>query len=70
MEGFCEVVPRLHSDSVPFSKTVETCPKTQCLVQEDFENTYWSSSISSRVRVNNREWMSGLESTVSGILAT
>ena len=33
-----------------------------------FEVTYWSSAMSSLVRVSKREWMSGLERTVSGIL--
>lgn len=32
--------------------------------------TYWSSAMSSRVRLSNREWISGLERTVSGILIT
>ena len=30
--------------------------------------TYWSSTMSSRVRASNKEWISGLERTVSGIL--
>ena len=34
-----------------------------------FETTYWSSAMSSRVRVSNNEWMSALERTVSGMLA-
>ena len=34
------------------------------------EVTYWSSAMSSRVRVSKRWWMSGLERTVSGILTT
>ena len=34
-----------------------------------FETTYWSSAMSSRVRVSNNEWISALERTVSGILA-
>ena len=32
--------------------------------------TYWSSAMSSRVRVSNREWMSALERTVNGMLTT
>ena len=32
--------------------------------------TYWSSAMSSRVRVSNREWISALERTVSGIMTT
>lgn len=35
-----------------------------------FDNTYWRSAISSRVSVSKREWMSVLERTVSGMLAT
>ena len=34
------------------------------------ENTYWSSAMSSRVRVSNREWTSASERIVRGMLAT
>lgn len=33
-----------------------------------FETTYWSSAMSSGVRVSNNEWISALERTVSGML--
>lgn len=36
----------------------------------DSDYTYCSSAMSSRVRVSSREWISALERTVRGMLAT
>lgn len=84
MEGFSEVVPELQLPSQPclfeglyraleYMPKVQT-PKTRLRIgfKRDMgsKTTYWSSAMSSRVRVSNRQWTSASERTVRGMLGT
>ena len=86
MEGFGEVVPKLQLCSqhcffegmygalAHMPKVQTRLAKTRLRIwsQRDTgsKTTYWSSAMSSRVRVSNRERISASERTVRGILGT